>query len=182
MDSLLGREDSAKSLTAVNAVQAPRASLPAVATAVVERGGMDEFVVHMTSLAALELERYGGSECEKWAEGCSVHRAEVGTTSAEAEAGRSRVHRPMDIRARTSRTIDPRHGATSPRAPPLAWDRGLELLAAGTRVARQLKQAVLEATGLTASVGVANSKILVKYSGGVHAPVRCDGVISNAPR
>ena len=108
--------------------------------------GLDELFVDVTAAAhellAAEL---------AWAPTCNVHSAATGTCSAEAQSHTGTDYRPQDLRSTASSGVS----MTSAR-----MGDGVPLLRAASHVAMQCKQAVLEQTGLTVSVGVANNKAL----------------------
>ena len=142
--------------------------------------GLDEMFVDVTA-AARELQHDPGVE---WAEGTRVHEARHGTTSAEAQARTGTGFRPQDLRAPS--TGDGANTATAATrscdATTSAADENDEqakLLRAASHVARRCKEAIRAQTGLTASVGVAPSKLLAKLCCGLHKP---DGLTALPPR
>ena len=141
-----------------------------------QRLGLDEFFIDATAAAAARLEaeaeaEAGGAPCE-WEERTHVHRATLGTTTAEALAGQTWSHRPMDLRAIS---ISEALRATAAPPPPTAMaaatcTEGERLLRAGSRVAAAARRAVQQRTGLTCAAGIASSKLFAKLVGGLHKP------------
>ena len=149
-----------------------------------QRLGLDEFFIEATAAAAARLEAEaeagGGGEGSSqgpqgvnvWEERTHVHRATLGTTTAEALAGQTWSHRPMDLRAISiSETLR----ATAAPPPPTAMaaatcTEGERLLRAGSRVAAAARRAVQQRTGLTCAAGIASSKLFAKLVGGLHKP------------
>ena len=145
----------------------------------VQRLGLDEFFIDATAAAAAALL---DESAPGWEAQTHVHRATLGTTTAEKLAGVAANHRPMDLRA----------AANAPAAAP--WDTfaegeagggdtacdeggetsggaaGSALLRAGSHVAAATRRAVRARTGLTCSAGVAGSKLVAKLVGGLHKP------------
>ena len=85
-----------------------------------QRLGLDEFFIDATAAAVARLEtRPTEAEAEaagapgEWEERTHVHRARLGTTTAEALAGQASSHRPMDLRA-LSTPEAPRAAAAPP--------------------------------------------------------------------
>ena len=83
-----------------------------------QRLGLDEFFIDATAAAVARLEARP-TEAEaagapgEWEERTHVHRARLGTTTAEALAGQASSHRPMDLRA-LSTPETPRAAAAPP--------------------------------------------------------------------
>ena len=149
-----------------------------------QRLGLDEFFIDATAAAAAQLEARrpeaeaeteaeAGGAASEWEERTHVHRATLGTTTAEALAGQTSGHRPMDLRA-ISISADLR--ATTAPPPPFTaaaaatCTEGERLLRAGSRVAAAARRAVQQRTGLTCSAGIASSKLFAKLVGGMHKP------------
>ena len=85
-----------------------------------QRLGLDEFFIDATAAAVARLDaRPTEAEAEaagapgEWEERTHVHRARLGTTTAEALAGQASSHRPMDLRA-LSTPEAPRAAAAPP--------------------------------------------------------------------
>ena len=143
-----------------------------------QRLGLDEFFIDATAAAAARLEaeaEAGGAiaaHTPQWEERTHVHRATLGTTTAEALAGQTWSHRPMDLRAIS---ISEALRATAAPPPPTAMaaatcTEGERLLRAGSRVAAAARRAVQQRTGLTCAAGIASSKLFAKLVGGLHKP------------
>ena len=145
-----------------------------------QRLGLDEFFIDATAAAAARLEAEAEAEAggaiaahtPQWEERTHVHRATLGTTTAEALAGQTWSHRPMDLRAIS---ISEALRATAAPPPPTAMaaatcTEGERLLRAGSRVAAAARRAVQQRTGLTCAAGIASSKLFAKLVGGLHKP------------
>ena len=128
----------------------------------VQKLGLDEMFVDVTA-AARELLRADGAI--QWSETTRIHAARHGTTSAEAQARTGTDYRPQDLRASDQIGV-----AAAPEAAAAEDDEQARLLRAASHVAVRCKAAIRAQSGLTASVGVASSKLLAKLCCGLHKP------------
>ena len=130
--------------------------------------GLDELFVDVTDVAAQE----SGAAAGCWAESCNVHSAASGTCSAEAQSNTGTNYRPQDLRAAAGEGTVAVIGAAGASADSSdnAETASLRLLRSASHVATRCKQAVLEHSGLTVSVGVACSKLVAKLTSGLHKP------------
>ena len=131
----------------------------------VQKLGLDEMFVDVT-VAARELLRADGAV--QWSETTRIHTARHGTTSAEAQARTGTDYRPQDLRA--SDQVGAAAAAAAPESAAAEDDEQARLLRAASHVAVRCKAAIRAQSGLTASVGVASSKLLAKLCCGLHKP------------
>lgn len=121
----------------------------------VQKLGLDEFALDVSRRS--REAHADPSAAPRWHG--HVHAAGDGTSTAEAQAGSAARHRPMDLRA---------HGAEAGGSRPAAPEDAL--LMAATAIAAEARAAVLAATGLRCSAGVAHNRLLAKLAAGLRKP------------
>ena len=143
--------------------------------------GLDEVTVDVTSLATERLREWegavrgggggaggGGAECGDAHEGRDEPRFALSGflhLASEGTAAENR-HRVMDLRASDSAPCGVQYDSRQWAALPYPH----RLLCAASAVAREVRAAVREQTGLTVAAGIAHNPLLAKLSAGLHKP------------